>query len=224
MSTANIGKSTYLVDILARSFDSGEGQTLSLKYKKTVLRTVRLSQELDGILEKDANLHRTSVNALISSIVAKYTEWDRYTQRFGHISIPGTLFRALLDLIDEDALATLAERCGVELTSEVALFWFKKINLETLLQLFLNVSEYGKIGEVEIENEGRDYTISIYHGFGKKWSTWLEHYIDKTIRTYLKAVPQFETSDNTVAVRFQISSTVEQREKSDIPEKLQLMA
>ena len=177
---------------------------MSTKLTKTVLRTVRISEELDGILQKDAKANRTSVNGLISSIMAKYSEWDRFTERFGHISIPTKLFRALLDITDENALATLAERHGVELTSEVVSFWFKKISLETLLRYISIESQYGRAGEVEIEHEGRDYTISIYHEYGKKWSTFLEHYLDKAIRTYLKTIPQFETAENTVTLRFQV--------------------
>ena len=176
---------------------------LSARQKKTVLRTVRISQELDRILQNDAKVHRTTVNALISSIMAKYTEWDRYTEKFRYISMPTTLFRALLDLADENALATLADRLGVTLTNEIISFWFKKINLETYLQHISNASEYGKAGEVEIEHEGRDYTISIYHEYGKKWSTFLEHYLDKAIRIYLKTIPQFETAESTVTLRFQ---------------------
>jgi hypothetical protein len=176
---------------------------LSARQRRTVLRTVRISEELDAMLEKDAKIHRTTVNALISSIMARYAEWDRFTERFAHISIPTTLFRALLGLTDENALATLAEEVSVELTHEIVSFWFKKVNLETLLRFISNVSEYGRAGEIEIENEGRDYTISIYHEFGKKWSIWLQHYLDKVIRAYVKAIPQFETAEKTVTVTFQ---------------------
>ena len=176
---------------------------LSDTQKKTVLRTVRISKELDAILEKDAKFQRISVNALISSIMAKYAEWDRYTEKFGHISIPTTLFRAFLDLTDENALATLAERFGVELTKQITSFWFKKINLQTLLQFTSIACQYAKVGEVEIQNEERDYIITIYHEYGKKWSTFLEHYIDKAMRTHAKVIPQFESTDNTVTYRFQ---------------------
>ena len=176
---------------------------LSSKQKKTVLRTLRISKELDDILEKDAKAHRTSVNGLISSIMAKYAEWDRYTERFGQVSLALPMFRALLDLADENALAKLAERHGVEGAKEITSFWFKKINLETLLRFISIESEYANLLEVEIENEGRDYTISIHHEYGKKWSTYLEHYLDIMIRTYLKAIPQLETTENTVTLRFQ---------------------
>jgi len=178
---------------------------LSPTRRKTVLRTVRISKELDEILEKDAKVHRTSVNALISSIMAKYAEWDRYTEKFGHISVPMKLFRALLDLTDENALATLAERLGVELTNEITLFWFKKVDPETLRQFLTLACEYGKVGECEVKDEGRDHMFSIYHEYGKNWSMFFEHFLDKAIRTYLRAIPQFETTENSVTVRYQNS-------------------
>jgi hypothetical protein len=176
---------------------------LSTKQKKTVLRTVRIAEELDGILEKDAKVNRTSVNALISSIMAKYSEWDRFTERFGHVSLPKTVFRTLLDLADENALARIAEQMGVQLPNEVISFWFKKINLETVLQFISIVSQYGNLGEVEIENRGRDYTIIVHHEYGKMWSIYLKHFLDQMIRTYLKAVPEIETGENAITLRFQ---------------------
>ncbi len=177
---------------------------LSDRQKKTVLRTVRLSEELDGILEKDARVNRTSVNALISSIMEKYARWDRYTKKFRYISIPTTIFSALLDLADENALATVAERLGEELPKEITSFWFKKFNLETYLQYISNAAEYGNVLEAEIESERGNYTISIHHEYGKKWSTALKHFHDKAIRTYLKTIPHFETTESTVTMRFQV--------------------
>jgi biotin-(acetyl-CoA carboxylase) ligase len=49
--------------------------------KKTLLRIIRITQELEDLLQKDAKLKRISVNALISSIMTKYAEWDRYRER-----------------------------------------------------------------------------------------------------------------------------------------------
>jgi len=133
----------------------------------------------------------------------KYAAWDRFTEKFRYISIPTTIFRGLLDLADENALATTAERLGAEMPNEVTSFWFKKFNLETYIQYISNSSEYGNTLEAEIEREGGNCTISIHHEYGKKWSTALKHYHDKAIRTYLKTIPQIEITENAVTIRFQ---------------------
>jgi len=65
--------------------------------KKTVLRTIRIDKDLDDALDKDAEEHNVSENALISSILAKYIEWDRYAEKFGRVSLPNEALRAIID-------------------------------------------------------------------------------------------------------------------------------
>jgi hypothetical protein len=45
--------------------------------KKTVLRTIRLSKELDDLLQKDADSKRISVGTLLAIILTRYSQWDR---------------------------------------------------------------------------------------------------------------------------------------------------
>ena len=63
--------------------------------KKTILRTIRIDKDLDYALDKDANEHGVSENALISSILAKYVEWDRYAEKFGRVSLPHEALKLL---------------------------------------------------------------------------------------------------------------------------------
>ena len=170
---------------------------------KTILRTVRIPKELDDLLEKDAKTRGSTVNALVSSIMRKYAQWDRHTKMFPYVSIPSSLFRDLLEMTDEDELAMLAERRAVELTNQVMSLWFKKVTLEDNLKLFAIESEYSGQREVEIENEGRNYTISVYHDFGKKYSVFFVHFADKLMRTCFQIIPKFEFTENTVTYRFQ---------------------
>jgi predicted HicB family RNase H-like nuclease len=45
--------------------------------KKTVLRTIRIDKDLDDTLDKDAKERGVSENALISSILVRYVDWDK---------------------------------------------------------------------------------------------------------------------------------------------------
>jgi hypothetical protein len=46
--------------------------------RKTVLKTMRIPNYINTLLEKDADSKGVSVNTLISMIMTKYAEWDRY--------------------------------------------------------------------------------------------------------------------------------------------------
>jgi len=85
---------------------STDNKPVKKKRRKTILKTIRISQELDELLQKDAQLQRSTVNALISSIFTKYSEWDRYEEKFGYVSVTRQLFRALLEAAGEEKIAS----------------------------------------------------------------------------------------------------------------------
>ena len=76
---------------------------------RTVLRTIRISSELDKIIQKDAKDRRLSVNALISTIMTRYTEWDRFNERFGIISLKREAFGQIINMLDGEEVISVAK-------------------------------------------------------------------------------------------------------------------
>ena len=72
--------------------------------RKTVLRTIRIDRELDDALYKDAQENDINENALISSILVKYIEWDRYAKKFGHIVFPKEALKSIIDMTEPGKL------------------------------------------------------------------------------------------------------------------------
>ena len=72
--------------------------------KKTILRTIRLTKGLDELLQKDADSKRITVGALVSTILTKYSQWDRYTEKFDMITFRQETLRAILEATDDEAL------------------------------------------------------------------------------------------------------------------------
>jgi hypothetical protein len=171
--------------------------------KKTLLRTIRITQELEDLLQKDAQLKRISVNSLISSIMTKYAEWDRFRERFATISLNPRGLCAFLESVDDNRVETVARELGSTLTREFILFVSKKINLETYLMHLSLLCRYGGFAHLEVENEGRDYTITLLHAMGQKWSNYLMNVIDEIMKHDLSIVPRFNVTKNAVVIRFQ---------------------
>ena len=102
--------------------------------RKTVLRTIRLSKGLDELLKKDADSKRITVGALISTILTKYSQWDRYTERFDMITFRQETLKAILEATDDNVLIKKAREIGMKVPKEFLMFWFKKADLKTYLQ------------------------------------------------------------------------------------------
>jgi hypothetical protein len=173
------------------------------KKKKTVLRTIRLSEELDDLLARDAETKRMTTNGLISSIFAKYSEWDRYEEKFGYVSVTRQLFRSLLEAAGEEKVGKIARELTPRLHSDVMQFWFNRKDLGAFLDSFYLYSKYAGTGEGEIVAERGEYSTTIHHDLGRYWSVYLRNFIQESMRSVLGFNPVIEISDDSVTIHVQ---------------------
>jgi hypothetical protein len=177
---------------------------MSARKRKAVLRTIRLTQELDDVLQKDAQAKGISFNAFINGLMMKYVEWDRYLNKFSFISIASETFRSILNVVDDKELENIAKDLGSEMPKAVTMFWFKKLNLETLLNGAALFGKYSGLHTNEIEfNEGK-CIATFHHNLGEKWSTFFRHFISQFLNSTVGIVPQTDVTSNLVVVSFRV--------------------
>src|SRR6185437_10138279 len=142
-------------------------------------------------------------NALISAMISKYARWDRFAERFGYVSITHEGFREMLDLIDDETLSAHAMRVGARMPTEITLFWFKKLNLQTFFSFIELYSKYNGSYQYELETKGRDHTITFHHILGPKYTIFLRHYFEQAIKNIIGVTPKIEVRQTSLIMRFQ---------------------
>jgi len=172
------------------------------KTRKTRLRTFRVEEELDSLLQKDAKSKGISVNSLLSIILTKYTEWDRYIEKFSVITMKKESFKTMLSAIDDDRVSDLSQELGNKVPSQFILFWFKKNTLENYLKYISLLCKHGGFAQFEIEQEGREYTITLIHELGEKWSNFLANWMNSGMKSTIGIVPRIDVMQNSVVIRF----------------------
>ncbi|MFQ6013469.1 MAG: hypothetical protein ACE5LS_07485 [Thermoplasmata archaeon] len=175
---------------------------MSARATKSVVRSIRITKELDDLIRADAEDKGLTVNALVSSILTKYAEWDRYADRFGFVTITRNGFRTYVEAIEEDKLTQIGEELGRRNPREMALFWFKRLNLETFLRYLSIYSRYGRIGEYEMEKRDGSHTISVHHDLGRKYSLLLARFLKEALETIAKVSSETTVGENALAIRF----------------------
>lgn len=113
------------------------------KKGKTVLRTIRIPYEIDQILQNDAKTKRVSINSLIHNLLLKYTEWDRYSERFGRVMLRPQTLQLIIDSVDDIEIKDIGSKIGKKIPKEFLLFWFKEINLNSFLEYLSLLCRYG---------------------------------------------------------------------------------
>jgi hypothetical protein len=128
---------------------------LSARKTQTILRGVRIPKGVNDILQHDAKAENRTVSALVVSILTKYAEWDRFTQKFGFVSIPRINYKQMIDAMDENAY-TAATADAPSTFLEMVRFWHKRIDAETVCAFCETLSKYVGTTQCEIDrSDGR---------------------------------------------------------------------
>lgn len=175
---------------------------MSAKRKKTVLKTIRLTRELNSLLQDDAQASGMSVNGLINRIMTKYVEWDRHIDKFNFVSIASETFRSILEEVDDGKLEEIATKMGSSMPKSVTMFWFKKLNPETLLKTISIYGKYSGLQTNEINIDEGNCIITFHHELGRKWSIFLKNFISQYVKSVVGIVPQADITDNLVVTSF----------------------
>lgn len=62
------------------------------------------------MLEEDAKKKGISVNSLLTNLITKYAEWDRYAERFGFVTLGRQGFRSVFELMSDETLVAHGKR------------------------------------------------------------------------------------------------------------------
>ena len=168
--------------------------------KKTVLRTIRVPEELDQVLQEEAGRRRMSVNGLVGGMLERFAAWDRFTERFGMVSCSKAVLSGILASCDENDLVRHAVELGGRLPREYVNLWFKEVSPESLQRYLALIAQYVDLYRGDLETKGSVLTFTAHHEFGEKWSRFLEAYLGEMTRSF-GLVPKLEHTTSQVVLR-----------------------
>lgn len=186
--------------LLARFYDA----VLSKKSEQTTLRTVRIPRELDNALENISKERGLSVNSFVSMLLKKYVEWDKYADRFGYITLTRESLRRILNTTDDNKLIESAQDYGSTVPKEFLMFWFKELNIDSVLNALSLRCKYANVAEYELKVDGKNYIIILHHDLGIRWSEFLGYTLQQEIKIVLQVLAQLEISRNSVVLKFHL--------------------
>jgi hypothetical protein len=183
------------------------GLETSSRKKKTILRTIRLTEEIDDMLEKDAQEQNLSANALISKIMTRYVEWDRNVEKTSFTIISSHLFKALIDEVSEEKLDEIGRTLVYQAVKELAMVEFGKTDFDTLLNTVFLLGKYDTSLRLSAPSSSENrvdsqYIMTMRHDWGPKGSVLLRGFFDNIVRSELGKQPTISFTDDVITVSF----------------------
>ncbi len=171
--------------------------------KKTILRTIRLDEEIDRLLERDAKEQNISINALVGKIMTRYVEWDRVAEKLDFVSFSNAFLVSLINEVNDEKIQEIASQEAIRQIKNQAIWDFGKADFDTLLKTIILIGKYGIASHVSLENWGEsNYVITLHHRWGRKGVIFFRSFFDSLIRNELGVPPTIDIADNVMAVSF----------------------
>jgi hypothetical protein len=171
------------------------------KKKKTTLRTLRLTEELDELLAKIASEKHTTLNALVTSVLTRYVEWDRFSEDFDLVSIQRQVLRSILEATIDERLSRIATKYGSDIPKEGVMYWFKELDQETFVAGLSNIFRYGRLAHLQVDTKHGERIMVARHGLGPAGSKFLKEFIGAAALSILGKTPDFELTADTILIR-----------------------
>jgi len=179
---------------------------LSVKKKKTILRTIRVSEDLDSLIQKDAEDQNISANALITKIITHYVEWQRVIEKTSFILVASSLFRALIKEVSDEKIEEIAKTIVSTVIKDLSMLEFGKNDFDSIIRTMFLIGKYetGLRTSTSTSVDGKDgkYTLTLYHDWGSKGSVLFRSYLDNLIRNETGKPPTINVTDDVVTISF----------------------
>ena len=153
-------------------------------------------------LESEGKNRGLSANALMTSLISRFDNWDRFADRFDFFSVTDDLFKAFIDELADDKVIAIAQTLGARIARDGIIFWSKEVSVESLIAYLNNRCRYAGYGNLQYEKKDRKHVVILQHGLGPKWSLFMQQTLDQVLRKPLGITAQFETSETTIVARF----------------------
>jgi hypothetical protein len=85
---------------------------------------------------------------------------------------------------------------------EMIRFWYKRVDPEIVCAFCARLSKYVGTTQCEIEERDGEYTITLEHDLGMKYSNQLKRVYEMVTRETLKIEPKIEVTNKSVFIKF----------------------
>ena len=162
-------------------------------------RTLRIDEELDSVIQSDAERLGMSPNALINKVLLRYKDMLRYEVPGDWITLGGETFKSILDQLSIDQIEDISYELGNKNFVENLLRRGIEINHKNVLWFIAHqLGEYSGGFRCDLYEKKDADIMHLTHNFGRKWSHFLVNYVTGILQGELGLKVQSVVLENDV--------------------------
>jgi hypothetical protein len=187
--------------------------------QKSTLRTVRISNEVAEALDRVAEEHGITFNALANKIMKKYVDFDQFAEKLNFVTLPRETLKSIIQRVDDPVIQEIGTLTGERVPAEVIFYFYKELSVSTFIRHLRNMSKYYRIGEIEFGGTDRHTVIAVHHDMGLNWSLFLSCYLTQAAKRLTGVVPTCNIEEELIALHFELSEVGFNKAQAPTPQE-----
>ncbi|MDG6995677.1 MAG: hypothetical protein JRN52_07125 [Nitrososphaerota archaeon] len=179
--------------------------------RRSVIRTLRVDDDIDAALREEADRTGVSVNVIASQVLRKWTDFNRFVDRYNILQISRQIFFLVIQESSEENLQKIAERSGKKLPSMLFELVSRPVNMDTVSKFYLKqvLSRYEKWYEYESCVKSGSEKFILRHDLGPKWSLFLKEFIHSGLKSCLDVDVKIDIINQTLQFSLQLEPAIQ---------------
>ena len=168
---------------------------------ESTIRTFRLSAELDDVLKEEAERQAISVSALLNQIVQRYSEAERYFNRYDALTLEKNTFISFIKDLSDENVVEIGDLAGSRSLQNGLRIRGLSSNTETVRFIVEHV--YGRYSgwfKANFYEKNNQTVYHLRHELGEKWSLFISHYMIKMFDSLLDTDIITEVKEDSVTI------------------------
>ncbi len=151
-----------------------------------ITHSIRMKEEVYAILKREATSKSVSMSNLVSQILEKYAEFDRFVEKFQFIFFHKNLVLRGLQAFSEKEARGVGNPVGAAFAKDAFLMMGLPFNKESM-KYFIEtiVAGYKNFCTCEKHSVGNKELFYLRHDLGPKWSAFLSGYVSGAFKNIL---------------------------------------
>ena len=168
---------------------------------KANTRTFRIDKTWDNSINKIAEEKGVSTSALIEQICRDYVLFYQWVEQLHSITFNPSTIMPVIETLTVDQLQKIAEKAAISSFRESYLARGHRLDFDTVrFQIVDQMSRYANWFTVA-EHETDQYYFYIQHGYGEKWSVFVERFLCTLVEKFSMLEASSERVGRNIVLR-----------------------
>jgi hypothetical protein len=143
-----------------------------------VTLTVRTDEQVFKALAQEASARKVTVNAFVNQILTNHVDWGRHASKFGSVEIPVEGFAGILNLLDEEKIASFGREAAQRRWKNLISLWHGDTSPDSVLKFVIFWLENTGQAKLAYVGEEPHRRVVGFHHLGIKGSIFFKHEIE----------------------------------------------